>query len=172
MIRGVSPTVWVLRGVMVLGSLLAVLAPAPQGYTPSVFVVAVVGLTALGWSLAPDHVLGGASLLVVLVWWTTVVGEALPVASVVAAAGMLLAHTAATVLGYGPARTELPGRLLVTWVARAAVVWPAALVIWLVADVYSGHATPTSFWLLGLAAALAGALAAAVWVPVRGTGRR
>jgi hypothetical protein len=144
-----------------------VLAPALQGYPPSVFVVLVVLVAALGWSLAPDHLMGGVATLLVLIWWTTVVGDALPFTSVVAAAGLMLSHAAATVLGYGPPRTHIAPRLVMIWALRAVMVWPAALAIWLIADVYSGHATPTSFWILGLAGALAGALAAAFWVPVR-----
>jgi hypothetical protein len=172
MIRGVPVSVWLLRAVVAAGPVVAVLAPAPQGYQPSAKVVVAVLLTGVAWAFAPDHFAGGLSLLIVLVWWMSVVGEALPLASVVAAAGFVASHAAATVLGYGPARARLEPHLVVTWARRAAMVWPAALVIWLVADVYSGHATPTSFWLLGLGAALVGALLAALWIPIRGSGRR
>jgi hypothetical protein len=159
--------VWALRSAVVLGPVVAVSAAAPQGYSPSAFVVTVVLLTALGWAFAPDHLLGGVSVLLVLAWWATVVGDALPFASVVAAGGLLLSHTAATVLGYGPPRTRIAPRLLGTWAVRAAAVWVVALAIWVVADAYSGHATPASFWLLGLAAALVGAVVAALRAPVR-----
>jgi hypothetical protein len=57
--------------------------------------------------------------------------------------------------------------LVLLWVPRGAVVWLAALVVWLTARVYTGHATPTLFWLAGLAAALVGAVVAAVVVPTR-----
>jgi hypothetical protein len=57
--------------------------------------------------------------------------------------------------------------LVVLWVPRGAVVWLAALVVWLTARAYTGHATPTLFWLAGLAAALVGAVVAAVVVPTR-----
>jgi hypothetical protein len=170
-IRGVPRTVWALRSTVVLGPVVALTAAAPQGYAPSGFVVVLVLLAALGWAFAPDHVLGGVSLLVVLVWWAVAVGEALPVASLVAAAGLLLSHTAATVLGYGPPRTRIAPRLLATWARRASAVWVVALVIWVVADAYSGHATPPSFWLLGLAAALIGAVVAALRAPMRDSSR-
>ena len=168
MIRGVPPTVWALRGAVVLGPVVAVSAAAPQGYAPSVTMVVLVGLTALGWAFAPDHLLGGVSPLLVLVWWATAVGEAVPFASVTAAAGLLVGHSGATLLGYGPPRTRIAPRLVAIWAVRAAAAWLVALVVWVVADAYSGHATPASFWLLGLAAALVSAVVAALRVPVRG----
>ena len=167
MIRGVPLTVWALRTAVVLGSAVALWAPAPWGYAPSPFIVAVVLLTALGGAFLPDHLLGSVSPLVVVVWWASVVGPALPFASVVAAAGLLIGHTAATVLAYGPARTRIAARVLATWVLRAAAAWLVAPVVWVVAAAYRGHATPASFWLLGLAAALVGAVTAALWAPVR-----
>ena len=167
MIRGVPPTVWALRAAIVLGPAVALLAGAPQGYMPSPFVVSLVELTALAWAFLPDNFLGSVSLLLVLVWWAVVVGAALPLASVVAAGGLLISHAAATVLAYGPARTRIAPRLVVTWARRAATAWVVALVIWLVAYAYSGEATPDSFWLLGLAAALVGAVVASLWAPVR-----
>ncbi len=62
---------------------------------------------------------------------------------------------------------EVGADLLVLWVPRAAAVWLAALVVWLTARAYTGHATPTVFWLAGLSAALVGAVVAAVAVPTR-----
>jgi len=167
MIRGVPRTVWALRGVVVLGPVVAVSAAAPQGYSPSVFVVVLVLLTALGWALAPDNLFGGVSLVLVLVWWAIVVGGALPFSAVVAAAGLLLSHTAATVLAYGPARTHISPRLVAMWAVRASAVWVVALAIWVVAAAYIGRAAPAYFWLLGLGAALVGAIAAALRAPVR-----
>jgi hypothetical protein len=167
-VRGVVPTVWVLRAVVALGPVVAILAPVPQGYSPSPFVIGVVAFTAVLFAFSPDHVMGGLTMLIVLVWWADVVGAAVPLASVVAAAGLLLSHTAATVLGYGPARAVLDARVVATWARRTAMVWPAALMIWLVADAYTGRASPTSFWLLGLGAALVGALAAAWMIPLSG----
>jgi hypothetical protein len=171
MIRGVPPTVWALRSAVVLGPVAAVSVAAPQGYSPSAFMLVLVLLTAVGWAFIPDHLFGGVSLLLVLVWWATVVGQALPFESVAAAAGLLLSHVAATVLGYGPPRTRIAPRMLATWALRATTAWMVALVVWLVADAYSGQPTPAPFWLLGLTAALVGAVVAALWQPVR-SGKR
>ena len=62
---------------------------------------------------------------------------------------------------------EVGADLVMLWVPRAAAVWLAALVVWLTARAYTGHATPTLFWLAGLAAALVGAVVAAVVIPTR-----
>ncbi len=172
MIRGVPPTVWALRCAVVLGPVVAVSAAVPQGHTPSPFMVVLVFLSALVWAVVPDHLFGGVPMLLVLVWWAIVIGDALPFTSVVAAAGLLISHLAATLLGYGPPRTHLAPRLLATWTLRAAAAWVVALAIWVVADTYSGHATPASFWLLGLTAALIGAVAATIRAPVGGARRR
>ena len=167
MIRGVSPTVWALRAVVALGPAVALTAGVPQGYSPSPFVVVLVVLPALFWAFAPDNFLGSVSLVVVLLWWAVVVGAALPLASVVAAGGLLLSHVAATVLAYGPARARIAPRLVATWARRTAAAWVVALVVWWVAYASSDEPTPDSFWLLGLAVVLVGAVVASLWAPVK-----
>jgi hypothetical protein len=89
----------------------------------------------------------------------------------VAAAGLVLAHVSCTLLAYGPPSMPVPGLLVRVWVMRGFLVWLTAPAIWLVARVYADRATPTSFWLAGLAAALAGAVVAALAVPERGVRR-
>jgi hypothetical protein len=51
---------------------------------------------------------------------------------------------------------------------RAATSWTAALAVWAVARAYGGPGSPETFWLSGLAAALVGAVVAAVATPIRG----
>ena len=166
-IRGIPTSVWVLRLVVVLGSLLALYAAAPEGFVPSPFVGAVVLVLAGRFAVRPEHFVGSVALSVVLVWWALHVGSSVPAGALVAAAGLLAAHVAAVLLGYGPPQMEVGADLVVLWVPRAALVWLAALVVWLTARAYTGHATPTLFWLAGLAAALVGAVVAAVVVPTR-----
>ena len=168
MIRGLPTGVWVLRLVIVLGSLLSLYAAAPEGFVPSPFVGAVVLVLAGIFAVRPEHFVGSVALSVVLVWWALHVGSSVPVGALVAAGGLLAAHVAAVLLGYGPPHMQVGPDLVVLWVPRAAVVWLAALVVWLTARAYTGHTTPTLFWLAGLAAALVGAVVAAVVVPTRG----
>ena len=105
-----------------------------------------------------------------LVWWAaTVVGDAGPARSLAAAAALLAAHVAAVLLGLR-ARREMarrPPRWPCSGRAAAALVWLAALVVWLAAPRLRGQPTPTTFWLAGLAAALVGAVVAAVVLPAR-----
>ena len=167
MIRGLPTGVWVLRLVIVLGSVLSLYAAAPEGFVPSPFVGAVVLVLAGIFAVRPEHFVGSVALSVVLVWWALHVGSSVPAGALVAAGGLLAAHVAAVLLGYGPARMEVGADLVMLWVPRAAAVWLAALVVWLTARAYTGHATPTLFWLAGLAAALVGAVVAAVVIPTR-----
>jgi ABC-type Fe3+-siderophore transport system permease subunit len=98
--------------------------------------------------------------------------SAMPAGALLAAAAMLAAHVAGVLLGYGPPEMAVDPELAVLWVVRAALVWLAAPAVWFAARVYDGHATPTSFWLAGLATALVGAVVAAVVVPAREIGPR
>jgi hypothetical protein len=165
--RNVTVTAWVLRVLVALGPLVAVLADVPGGHTPSPFVIVVVALGGLLFAVAPDSFVGVVVMGIVVLWWALSVGEGVPIASVVAAAALLTSHVAATLLGLGPARVVLAPSLVTRWVVRGLLVWPAALVVWLVADAFSGRPTPTTFWLAGLAAALVGAVVAALVVPGR-----
>jgi len=160
-------SVWILRLAVVVGPLVALYAATPEGFAPSPFVGVVVLLVSVAFALRPEHFVGSVALGLVVVWWAVVVGSAVPGGAVVAAAALLAAHVAALLLGYGPPQMSVGVDLLVLWVPRAVAVWSAALVVWLTARTYTGHATPTAFWLAGLAAALVGAVVAAVVVPTR-----
>jgi hypothetical protein len=166
-IRGIPVSVWTLRAVVVLGSLLALYAGAPEGFVPSPFTGALVAVLAAAFALRPEHFVGSVALSVVLVWWALHVGSAVPTGALVAAAALLAAHVAAVLLGYGPPQMRVGADLVVLWVPRTAVVWLAALVVWLTARAYTGHVTPTLFLLTGLAAAVVGAVVAAVVIPTR-----
>jgi hypothetical protein len=167
MLRRAHASVWVLRIIVVLGPLVALYAAAPEGFVPSPFVAAVVLAASVGFAVRPEYFVGSAVLAVVLIWWALVVGSAVPDGTLVAAAALLAAHVAALLLGYGPPEMPVGTDLVLLWVPRGAVVWLAALVVWLTARAYTGHATPALFWQVGLAAALVGAVVAAVVVPTR-----
>jgi hypothetical protein len=165
LLRGLPAEVWALRAVVCLGPMLALWSAAPTGFVPSAFVVAVVAVTALLSAARPEHIVGFLAQLVVLVWWALTVGSSMPLGSLVGAAGLLSAHVAAVLLGYGPPEMRVGADLTLLWVGRAALAFLAAPVVWLAARAYAGHATPTSFWLAGLATALVAAIVAAVVVP-------
>ena len=58
--------------------------------------------------------------------------------------------------------------LALLWAMRAVMTWTAALAVWAVARAYSGHGSPTLFWLAGLAAALVGAVVVGIVASPRG----
>lgn len=166
--RGAVPSVWVLRCLVVVGLMLALLAGVPEGYPPPVVLVVVVGLLGAGSAMRPDHLVVSVTMGVVTVWWALQLRTDMPVAVLVVAAGLIGAHVAATLLGYGPTSLPVDPALAVLWTMRAAMAWTAGLGVWAVARAYGGHGTPATFWLTGLAAALVGAVVAAVVTPIRG----
>ena len=160
----VDPSVWVVRAVVVLGLMVGLLGGVPQGYTPSVAVVVVVLFGGLLAAFRPDHLGVSVTMGIVLVWWAVQLHTQVPPTCLLAAAGLVTAHVACTLLTYGPRFMPIPADLVVVWVVRGFLVWLAAPVVWFVAEVYADHATPTTFWLAGLATALAGAVVAALVV--------
>jgi hypothetical protein len=160
----VAPSVWVVRAVLFLGVMVALLAGVPEGYTPPVVVVGVVVLGGVLAAFRPDDLAFSLTLGIVLVWWTVQLHTQVPVGVLVAAAGLVTAHVAATLLTYGPRFMAIPADLAVVWAVRGFLVWLAAPLVWLVARVYADRAVPTSFWLAGLATALGGAVVAALVV--------
>jgi hypothetical protein len=164
----VPTSVWAVRVVAVLGLLLALLAGVPEGYTPAVLLVVVVLLGGVLSAFRPDHLVFSVTLGVVVLWWALQVRTEVPLGCVVAAAGLVTAHVAGTLLAYGPTFMPIPRDLVVLWVTRGFLVWLAAPLVWLVARVYADHDVPASYWLAGLATALVGAVVAAVVVPARG----
>jgi hypothetical protein len=168
MTRGVPPSVWAGRAVLFGGVLLSLFAGAPSGYGPPVPLAVLVGAAALLAAFRPEHLVLSVTLGVIVLWWTLQLHTEIPVAALVAAAGLTLAHVTATVLAYGPPTLPVDPQLALLWGARGASVWLAALVVWVVARTYAGHATPELFWLAGLGAALVGSVAVGVVFPLRG----
>jgi hypothetical protein len=167
MIRRVPWSVWCLRAVAALGPLVALWAGAPEGFVPSTFVVVVTAGLGVAYAFLPEHFIGPIVLVVVLLWWSLNVGGSMPGGALVAAAALVASHVAGVLLGYGPSRMAVRADLVVPWLVRGALVWLAAPVVWVAARAYSGQASPTSYWLAGLAVALVGAVVAAVRVPTR-----
>ena len=165
--RGAWPSVWTLRAVIVASVALALLAGIPEGYTPPVVLVVVVVAVSVLTSFRPDHLALSLTLGAVVVWWALQLRGEMPVAALVSAAGIVVAHVAATVLAYGPPSLPVAAPLAALWTIRAAMTWTAALAVWAVARAYTGHGSPELFWLTGLATAMAGAVVAGLVVPLR-----
>jgi hypothetical protein len=162
----VAPSVWVVRVLAVLGLQLGLLGGVPEGYVPSALVALPVLLGGVLAAFRPDHLLVSVTMGVVVLWWAFELHSRMPAGCMVAAAGLVITHVACTLLAYGPPYMAISADLAVVWAVRAVLVWLAAAVVWLVARVYADHATPTSFWVAGLAAALVGSVIAALVVRI------
>jgi hypothetical protein len=163
----VARSVWVVRAVGMAGLLVALLGGVPEGYTPPVVLVLLVLLGGLLAAFKPEHLAASMTLGVVVLWWGLEVRSEVPVGILVAAAGLVAAHVAGTLLAYGPRFMPIPTELALLWSARGFLVWLAAPVVWVVARAYEGRAVPTSYWLAGLLTALVGAVVAALVSPTR-----
>lgn len=164
----VAPSVWVVRGLGMLGVLVALFSGVPEGHTPPVAVVVVVLLGGVLAAFRPERLGASVTMGVVVLWWGLQVRTDAPSGILVAAAGLVLAHVAGVLLAYGPAFMAIPADVAALWAVRGLLVWLAAPVVWVVARAYAGHAIPTAYWLTGLATALVAAVVAAVVVPARG----
>ena len=172
MILGAQPGVWALRAVMVVGVAVALLAGARQGYTPPVALCVVVVLGALLSAFRPEHLTLSIVIGLVVFWWALQLRSEMPGVVLVVAAALMAAHVAATLLAYGPPSLPVDPELAVLWAVRGVLAWAAALVVWVVARAYTGHGTPSLFWLTGLAAAVVAAVVAGSAVPPGGASPR
>jgi hypothetical protein len=164
---GAWPSVWLLRGVVAVAVLVSLLAGVPEGYQPPALLVVVVAAGAVLAAFRPEHLVLSITLGAVVAWWALQLRGEMPAAALVAAAAIIAAHAAATVLGYGPPALPVDPALGLLWALRAGMSWTAALVVWTVGRAYTGHGFPAVFWLAGLAAAIVGAVVAGVAAPAR-----
>ena len=167
MIRGAQPSVWVLRAVMFAGLAVALLAGEGEGYTPPVLLIVVVLLGALMSVFRPEHLSVSITMGLVVFWWALQLRGEMPGVVLVVAAALVAGHVSATLLSYGPPSLPLDPELALLWVARGGLGWLAALGVWVVARVYSGHGTPSLFWLSGRAAVVVAAVVAGTIAPLR-----
>jgi hypothetical protein len=164
---GAWPSVWLLRAFVVVAVMVSLLAGVAEGYQPPAVLVVVVMAGALLAAFRPEHLVLSITLGAVVAWWALQLRSEMPAAALVAAAGVIVAHASATVLGYGPPALRIDPALGVLWALRAGMSWTAALAVWAVGRAYTGHGSPAVIWLAGLAAADVGAVMAGVAAPVR-----
>jgi hypothetical protein len=165
--RGALPSVWLLRCLVTAGIVLALLCGIPEGYTPPIVLVVFVVAAGVLAAFRPEHLLVSLTMGLVIFWWMLQLRFEMPVAALVVAAGLTLSHVAATLLAYGPPTLPLDPQLGLLWAMRGVMTWVAALLVWTVARAYSGHGSPELYWLVGLGAAVVGAVATGVTAPLR-----
>jgi hypothetical protein len=152
--RGWSRGQWALRLVVLIGPMVALYARGPAFGSTPVWVAVLLAVLAGAWALAPESVVGVVVLLVVGWSWAASGEGRVPALVLVAALGMLAAHLAALVLGYGPARLPVPVAVARLWALRGALVLLSAPVVWLMARGVGELPDSSTVWVLGLGVAL------------------
>jgi len=153
-IRRWSRGQWLLRGTIMAGPLIALLAIIPAGGTPAWWLVLLVAGLAAVFAVYPDSEAGTGVLLLVVASWGLGLREGLHPAALIAAAGLLASHLAATVAAYGPSTAQLDPAALRKWAVRGLLVLPAAVLAWVVAEAAQDQPEPTGLWAAGLAGLL------------------
>lgn len=161
-----------LRAVIALGVMVSLLGGVWAGYTPPVALVVVVAMGALFSPFRPEHLALTITTGLVVFWWALQLRGEVPGAVLVVAAAVIATHVAATLLAYGPPALPVEPDLALLWTVRGALAWLAALVVWVVARTYTGHGTPSLFWLSGLVAAVIAAVVVGVTLPPGEVGGR
>ena len=160
--RGWTRGQWALRALIVLGPLVAIFARWGSLGAPRPWLVAQVLILGLGWALAPESVVGAVTLLVVGFSWVSSEMTEVPSMALVAALAMLVAHLASLVASYGPPRLPVAPSVARLWAIRAAVVFAAAPLVWLLTTAVRELPGSGTVWVAGLVVALSVVLVAAV----------
>jgi hypothetical protein len=154
------PGQWLLRALVVAGPLVALFATVPAGATPRWWLVLLVGGLAGLFALLPESAAGPAAYVLVVAWWGVGLRDGVHPAALLAAAGLLASHLAATVAALGPGTLPVDPAVLRRWGLRGLLVLPSAALTLAVVAVVRDQPAPPGLWAVGLAALLAGLVAA------------
>jgi hypothetical protein len=158
----------VLRVLIFLGPVVALLAAGPAGRWPPWWVAAGMVVLAAAFAALPETAVGAGVMLAVLAWWAGALDDGLHPAVLVAATGLLVAHLAATLTGYGPDSMPVDPALIRLWVRRGVLLLLAVPLLWVAARGLDGQPEQPGIWVVGMAAALVATVAAAVALTARG----
>lgn len=157
-----TPGQWVLRATIVVGLMVALLATGLRGAWPAWWLVVLVGGLAVAFSLLPEAPMGTVATGLVLAWWAFAFRDGPHPQALLGAAGLLTAHVAAVIAGYGPRDLPLDRATVRLWAVRGALVFLAAPAVFAVATLLRGQPEPVGIWVAGLAAALVTTVTAGV----------
>jgi len=132
--RWPDPDQLALRGGVLLGALAVLAAAHRTGDAPGAWPTALLLGLALLAACRPDSTSGLAFLLAALLVWARTPDSGGPW-TLLAAAGMVLAHVSLLVAAHGPATLPVDRRQLHTWSVRGSLVWLAAAGVWALARV-------------------------------------
>jgi hypothetical protein len=155
---------WALRAVVLLGPMVALYARGPSLGSPPVWLAGLVFVLACAWALVPESVAGAVVLLLAGWSWAASGEGVVPAGALVAAAGMLAAHLAALVVGYGPSRLPVAPGVVRLWARRGALVFVPAVVVWILARGVRELPDSSTVWVVGLAVAVSVVVVAAAAV--------
>lgn len=155
-----GPGQWLVRALVAVMPVLAVLCTIGAGEAPPVWFVGLVAVLAIGFAAFPESAVGVAVLVLVLAWWGLGLRDGLDAWAVPAAAAILVAHLAALVVSYGPARLRVDGDAAWLWVRRALAVFVVSPALLVVALWLRDSPAPAGIWVLGLGAAFLATTAA------------
>jgi hypothetical protein len=160
MIRRWTPGQCALRGAIVAGLMVALLATGLRGEWPSWWLVVLVGGLAAVFAVFPETPVGTTvTVLVLASWGFAFRGGPYPEA-LLAAAGLLTAHVAALVAGYGPGDMPVDPATVRRWTVRGLGVFAASPAVFVVALLLRDQPEPAGIWVAGLVAALVVTVAA------------
>ncbi|MFL6001659.1 MAG: hypothetical protein ACJ72P_02520 [Nocardioides sp.] len=157
---GWTPAQAALRITIVAGMMVALLATGLRGAWPAWWLVLLVAGLAVAFALLPEAPMGTVATGLVLAWWGFAFRGGPYPEALLAAAGLLTAHVAAVVAGYGPRDLPPDPATVRLWAVRGAVVFLAAPTVFVVAALLAGQPEPGGIWVAGLAAALVTTVAA------------
>ena len=160
MTRGWTPGQWALRATVVAGLMVALLATGLRGVWPAWWFALLVAGLAVAFSLLPEAPMGTVATGLVLAWWGFAFRDGPHPQALLAAAGLLAAHVAAVLAGYGPRDLPLDPATVRLWAVRGVLVFLAAPAVFAVAILLRGQPEPVGIWVAGLAAALVTTVAA------------
>ncbi|WP_395656064.1 hypothetical protein [Nocardioides sp.] len=156
-----------LRGVVLLGPVVALLATGPAGHWPPWWLLVPVVAGAGVAAAAPDSAAPAGVGLGVLAWWTVALGDGVPAAVLVAAPALLAAHLAALLASYGPAAMPLDAATLRLWGRRGALVLLTVPAAFVAVRLLDGEPEQPGIWVLGVAAACVATVVATALIDVR-----
>ena len=160
MTQGWTPGQWALRATVVAGLMVALLATGLRGVWPAWWFALLVAGLAVAFSLLPEAPMGTVATGLVLAWWGFAFRDGPHPQALLAAAGLLAAHVAAVLAGYGPRDLPLDPATVRLWAVRGVLVFLAAPAVFAVAILLRGQPEPVGIWVAGLAAALVTTVAA------------
>jgi hypothetical protein len=153
---------WVLRAVVLAGPVLAVLCAAAAG-APAVLWALVLALPGAGAAaVRPDSHWVAVPMAVAGAYWLLGAPRELTVWSLIAAALLLGAHSAASLAALGPPGMRLDPTTARTWARRLVALLAATALTWGVAQAMTRSSGSSSLLLTVLAFVVLAVLAAAL----------